>query len=214
MPAPRRAAWPRRWRRPSISSRTNRSAPDRYGKWIIGGCSAAAAIGARRRRERRGSTRAGRKKTGRLVVARRPFPIGLSKGEALLPPFFFHLPPLAVPPLREGKVKPWFDPQAGWPSHLVRPFERCESDRVADRPFALHPEAQDRGGRSTRLASSVRAGVITRITECLSPWLRRHSPLISRSNPPAGRHCDSGSQHVSCRRVETKIWRPPDRASA
>ena len=34
------------------------------------------------------------KKNGRLVVARRPFPIGLSKGEALLPPFFFHLPPV------------------------------------------------------------------------------------------------------------------------
>ena len=34
------------------------------------------------------------KRNGRLVVARRPFPIGLSKGEALLPPFFFHLPPV------------------------------------------------------------------------------------------------------------------------
>jgi len=38
------------------------------------------------------------------------------------------------------------DPQAGWPSHLVHLRERCESDRVADRPFALHPEALDRGG--------------------------------------------------------------------
>jgi hypothetical protein len=27
--------------------------------------------------------------------------------------------------------------------------------------------------------------VITRINESLSPWLRRPSPLISRSNPPA-----------------------------
>ena len=35
-----------------------------------------------------------KKKNGRLVVARRPFPIGLSKGEALLPPFFSHLPPV------------------------------------------------------------------------------------------------------------------------
>ena len=35
-----------------------------------------------------------KKKNGRLVVARRPFPIGLSKDEALLPPFFSHLPPV------------------------------------------------------------------------------------------------------------------------
>jgi len=77
----------------------------------------------------------------------------------LLPPFFSHLPPVGCSAAREGEVRPWFDPQAGWPSHLVRPFERCESDRVADRPFALHPEAQDRGGWSTRLASPVRAGV-------------------------------------------------------
>jgi hypothetical protein len=35
-----------------------------------------------------------KKKNGRLVVARRPFPIGLSKVEALLPPFFSHLPPV------------------------------------------------------------------------------------------------------------------------
>ena len=34
------------------------------------------------------------KKNGRLVVARRPSPIGLSKVEALLPPFFSHLPPV------------------------------------------------------------------------------------------------------------------------
>src|SRR3990167_10043304 len=31
-------------------------------------------------------------------------------------------------------------------SHLVRPCERCRSDRVADRPSALHPEAPERGG--------------------------------------------------------------------
>jgi len=38
------------------------------------------------------------------------------------------------------------DPQARRSSHLVHSSKRCESDRVADRPFALHPEALDRGG--------------------------------------------------------------------
>jgi hypothetical protein len=38
-----------------------------------------------------------------------------------------------------------FDPQAGRPSHLVHSSKRCESDRVADQPFALHPEAPNRG---------------------------------------------------------------------
>jgi len=66
---------------------------------------------------------------------------------------------LADSPLGRARWSLGFDPQAGWPSHLVRLWERCESDRVADRPFALHPEALDRGGWSTRLASSVRAGV-------------------------------------------------------
>jgi len=44
-------------------------------------------------------------------------------------------------------------------SHLVRHCERCDSGRVADRPIARHPEAQNRSGWSTRLASSVQAGV-------------------------------------------------------
>ena len=43
------------------------------------------------------------KKNGRLVVARRPFPIGLSKGEALLPPFFFHLPPVGCSAASGGR---------------------------------------------------------------------------------------------------------------
>ena len=43
------------------------------------------------------------KKNGRLVVARRPFPIGLSKGEALLPPFFFHLPPVGCSTASGGR---------------------------------------------------------------------------------------------------------------
>jgi len=62
---------------------------------------------------------------------------------------------LADSPLGRARWGPGFYPQTGWPSCLVRPFERCDSDRVADRPFALHPEAQDRGGWSTRLASPV-----------------------------------------------------------
>ena len=52
------------------------------------------------------SARGGRgrkKKNGRLVVARRPFPIGLSKGEALLPPFFFHLPPVGCSAASGGR---------------------------------------------------------------------------------------------------------------
>jgi hypothetical protein len=43
------------------------------------------------------------KRNGRLVVARRPFPIGLSKGEALLPPFFFHLPPVGCSAASGGR---------------------------------------------------------------------------------------------------------------
>jgi hypothetical protein len=39
--------------------------------------------------------------------------------------------------------------------------------------------------------------VITRINENLSPWLRRLSPLICRSNPPVGCRCDTGSQCTS-----------------
>src|SRR5690606_3789109 len=37
-------------------------------------------------------------------------------------------------------------PRPDGQSHLVRHCERCESDRVADRPFALHAEAPDRRG--------------------------------------------------------------------
>ena len=75
----------------------------------------------------------------------------------LSPPFFSPPPPLAA---RHGLARRGFNanPQAGWPSHLVRSRKRCESDRVADRPFALHSEAPDRSGWSTRLAPSVRAG--------------------------------------------------------
>src|SRR3954468_23982947 len=44
-----------------------------------------------------------------------------------------------------------FHPQAARPGRKVHQYERCESDRVADRPFALHAEALDRRERDTRL---------------------------------------------------------------
>jgi len=62
---------------------------------------------------------------------------------------------LAVPPLERAEGGLNCYPQAGWPSHLVRSRPRCESDRVADRPFALHSEALRRSGWNTRLAPSV-----------------------------------------------------------
>ena len=46
---------------------------------------------------------ASKKKNGRLVVARRPFPIGLSKVVALLPPFFSHLPPVGCSAASGGR---------------------------------------------------------------------------------------------------------------
>src|SRR5574341_266283 len=59
----------------------------------------------------------------------------------------------------------------------VHQCERCDSDRVADRPFALRAEALDRRGRGTRLASPVRAGVATRIAG-------RPKPLIASAPSP------------------------------
>ena len=56
--------------------------------------------------------------------------------------------------------------------------------------------------------------MITRIYENLSPWLRRPSPLICRSNPPAGRRCDTGSQFVSGKVRGNKIGTRENLASA
>jgi hypothetical protein len=56
--------------------------------------------------------------------------------------------------------------------------------------------------------------VITRIYESLSPWLRRPSPLICRSNPPIGRRCDTGSQYVSDEVRDNKIGTCDNHASA
>ena len=63
-----------------------------------------------------------------------------------------------------------FDPPTAWPGHWVRQRGCCGSDRVADRPSALHAEAPDRHGWGTRLApncSSRREP--SRIDERLSP---------------------------------------------
>ena len=76
----------------------------------------------------------------------------------LSPPFFSCSPPLAELPVGRVNKGPSFDPQASWPAHLVHPCKRCGSGRVADRPSALHPEAPNRGGWSTRLAPTVRIG--------------------------------------------------------
>src|SRR6266702_5878719 len=51
-----------------------------------------------------------------------------------------------------------FHPQAAWPGRKVHRCECCGSDRVADRPSALHVEAPHRRGWSTRLAPTIRAG--------------------------------------------------------
>ena len=72
-----------------------------------------------------------------------------------------------------------FHPQAAWPGRKVHQCERYESDRVADRPFALHAEALDRRGRDTRLVSPVQAGVFTRINGRLSPCCIGALPEIS-----------------------------------
>src|SRR5438309_5194248 len=51
-----------------------------------------------------------------------------------------------------------FHPQAAWPGCKVHRCGCCGSDRVADRPSALHVEAPRRRGQGTRLALSIRAG--------------------------------------------------------
>src|SRR5689334_20787147 len=51
-----------------------------------------------------------------------------------------------------------FHPQAAWPGRKVHQCECYGSDRVADRPSALHAEAPRRRGWGTRLAPPVRTG--------------------------------------------------------
>jgi hypothetical protein len=82
-----------------------------------------------------------------------------------------------------------FHPHAGWPSRVVRQRQRCDSDRVADRPFALHSEALRRSGWSARLAPPVQAGVITGITGCPCPCKADNLPRYAartRVVPAAG----------------------------
>ena len=75
-----------------------------------------------------------------------------------------------------------FHPQAAWPGRKVHQCGCYGSDRVADRPSALHTEAPRRRGWGTRLAPTARVSEVTsRIVERLSPCLRRRSP---RKLPP------------------------------
>lgn len=70
-----------------------------------------------------------------------------------------------------------FDPQAAWPGCKVRQYECYGSDRVADRPSALHAEALRRRGWGTRLAPSIRAGE-------LLPDRRPPEPLFASAASP------------------------------
>ncbi len=110
---------------------------------------------------------------------------------------------LADPPLeRAGRGFSCY-PQAGWPSHLVRSRLRCESDRVADRPFALHSEALGRSGWNTRLVPSVWVGChqVRRRSEGVSPSMtspdcppkQLRVPPPPKRRVPATRHQFTGS---------------------
>jgi hypothetical protein len=114
----------------------------------------------------------------------------LPGARGFLPLFFSRPPPHGLVVRGRAHRSSGFHPQAVWPDHLVHQYERCESDRVADRPFALHVEALDRRGRDTRLVSPVRAGVCTRINERLSPWCVGVLPGISARTRHAGRGQD------------------------
>jgi hypothetical protein len=70
-----------------------------------------------------------------------------------------------------------FDPQAAWPGRKVRQYGCYGSDRVADRPSALHAEALRRRGWGTRLAPSIRAGE-------LLPDRRPPEPLFASAASP------------------------------
>jgi 3'-5' exoribonuclease len=80
--APRPRVWRRQWPTRITSPVTRWCRPAGCGSWTDGERIGEAATGVRG------------KKNGRLVVARRPFPIGLPKVVALPPPFFSHLPPV------------------------------------------------------------------------------------------------------------------------
>lgn len=70
-----------------------------------------------------------------------------------------------------------FHPQAAWPGRKVHQHGCYGSDRVADRPSALHAEAPRRRGWGTRLAPSIRAGE-------LLPDRRPPEPLFASAASP------------------------------
>ena len=115
-----------------------------------------------------------------------------------LPLFFSQPPPHGLIVRGRANWSSGFHPQAAWPGRKVRQYEHCESDRVADRPFALHAEVLDRRGRDTRLVSSIRAGVFTRINGRLSPCCVGALPEISARTRHAGRGQDCESRPFPC----------------
>ena len=102
----------------------------------------------------------------------------------LLPLFFSLPPPHGLVVRGRAYRSSGFHPQAAWPGRKVRQYERCESGRVADQPFALHAEALDRRGRdnATGLANSSRSVHPDHRTP--EPLLRRRPPRNFRSNSP------------------------------
>ena len=115
-----------------------------------------------------------------------------------LPLFFFQPPPRGLIVRGRANWSSGFHPQTAWPGRKVRQYEHCESDRVADRPFALHAEVLDRRGRDTRLVSPIRAGVFTRINGRLSPWCVGALPRISARTRHAGRGQDEVPTLLLC----------------
>lgn len=75
-----------------------------------------------------------------------------------------------------------FHPHTAWPGRTVHRCECCGSDRVADRPSALHAEAPLRRGWGTRLAPTIRAGEILPDRQAPEPLLRRRPPRNFRSD--------------------------------
>ena len=97
------------------------------------------------------------KKNGRLVVARRPFPIGLSKGEALLPPFFSHLPPVG-----------WSAASGGRGGALVR-----SPGRMAIPPGSSIRALRVRSGRGPTVRTALRGA--------RSEWMKHATGFICLS---------------------------------
>jgi len=115
----------------------------------------------------------------------------------LAPPFFSLVPPTVA---RSGGHGWGFnvDPQAGWPSHLVHHCWRYESDRVADRSFIRHPEAPDRGGRGTRLASPVQLD-LSRLQRQAKPLGSSPTSTAHPARPRSARRTNPESVHVTNR---------------